>query len=179
MQAYDELPFVIELFYKGELFFRSCRQNCESSILSWRIREFFGDEASGIEDQVCIFQHPPAPDGDQFWIARSGSDNFDVSMSLFPFLLTIFFVPYCRFADGYRISEVFRLPPFVFPPIMGLLPHSGWPLPRATLPDPVAFFTVEEGWGTGISQYLCRIGLERAAQVGVCQFLRSIWFFFL
>ena len=49
-----------------------------------------GDEASGIEDQVCIFQHPPAPDGDQFWIARSGSDNFDVSMSLFPFLLTIF-----------------------------------------------------------------------------------------
>ena len=87
MQAHNELAPVVELFHQDELLFQV--HICRTAYGGSRFRtigQFFWDEAAGVQDQVCLFEHPPATYRDQLRIARTGTDYFDMALPLYGFI---------------------------------------------------------------------------------------------
>jgi len=87
MQADNELAPVVKLFHQGELLVEiHIGRTAHGCSLLGAVSQLFRDEAPGIKDQVCLLQHPAAADGNQFRIARPGSDYLDMSLPAYGFI---------------------------------------------------------------------------------------------
>lgn len=65
VETHDEEALVVEFFHEGELFFEGHGGGTADGGTGFGVaREFHGDEASGVEDEVGFFEEAFAPDGD-------------------------------------------------------------------------------------------------------------------
>ena len=81
VQADDEVAAVVVLLHQRALLFKvhvGRRADDGTGLVAFG--QCFGDEASGIEDEVGPLQHLAAADADQVGVAGAGADDLDMSL---------------------------------------------------------------------------------------------------
>ena len=83
MQAHDEVALVVVFLHQGTLLLEiHVGRRAHHGIGLMALGQCLGHQRAGIENQVGTFEHLTATNGDQVWVAGTGTDDFD--KSLFP-----------------------------------------------------------------------------------------------